>query len=41
MSSYWFNKKELLQKSKKNMTIVVRKKPLNIIRQIKRRVQKE
>ena len=36
MSYYWFNRPELLQKTKKkNMTMVVKKKLPNIIKQIK------
>ena len=35
MRYYWFNRKELLQKAKKNMTMEAKKKLLNIIRQIK------
>ena len=35
MSYYWFNKQELLQKAKKNMTMMVKKKLLSIIKQIK------
>ena len=36
MSYYWFNKKEILQRAKRSMTIVVAKKNLlSIIKQIK------
>ena len=35
MSYYWFNRQELLQKAKTNMTMVAKKKLLNNIKQIK------
>ena len=35
MNYYWFSKQELLQKAKKNMAIVAKKRLLNVIKQIK------
>ena len=35
MNYYWFNRQELLQKAKKNMIMVAKKKLVNIIKQIK------